>query len=99
MMGQPSDDIPVAPHRTQVTCQQVTALLLEYITEALDAVTHQIVEAHLQNCADCNAFLHTYQATIRVTKALHYEDIPMVMQERLLHALRNKIQTLPPHGS
>ena len=78
------------------TCQQVTALLVDYVAEALDPATAQALEAHLQGCRDCVAFLNTYRGTIRATRALRYEEMPVVMQEQMLAFLRQKLQDTPP---
>ena len=54
----------------RVTCEQATALLLDYITGALDPVTTLVLERHLERCIDCLAFLQTYRETIHATRAL-----------------------------
>jgi hypothetical protein len=79
-----------------MTCQRLTALLVEYVAEALDPATTQALEDHLRGCRDCEAFLHTYRSTIRATRALRYEEIPAAMQEQLLTFLRHKLQESPP---
>jgi anti-sigma factor RsiW len=79
------------------TCQQVTALLVDYVAEELDPTTTQALEAHVQACRDCVAFLDTYRATIRATRTLRYKEMPVVMQEQLLNFLRQKLQTPPEH--
>lgn len=90
-----SSEQPIGP-LDATTCQQITALLIEYVAGTLDPATTQSLEDHLRGCRDCVAFLNTYRGTIRATRALRYEEIPAVMQEQLLTFLRHKLQESPP---
>lgn len=81
---------------SRVTCEQATALLIDYITGELDDTTRQVLEQHLERCADCGAFLQTYQETIRTTRTLAYEAMPVDLQDRLLLTLRQKIAATSP---
>ena len=81
---------------TRVTCEQATALLLDYITGALDPVTTLVLERHLERCVDCVAFLQTYKETIQATRTLCYEDMPGELQNRLLQTLHTKIRRVHP---
>ena len=78
------------------TCQQVTALLADYVAGALDSATTQALEHHLRAYRDCVAFLNTYQATYGAIRALRYEEMPAVLQEEMLTFLRHKLQGTPP---
>ena len=79
-----------------LTCQQVIALLVEYVTDALAPETVQAFQEHLRACEDCLAYLKTYRATIRATHTLRYEDIPTALQDRLLSFLRTRVTRTPP---
>lgn len=79
-----------------IICQQVVALLLDYIAGALEIETALTLQKHLRDCQECVAFLHTYQATIRATRALRDADISPVMQYCVFSFLREKIQRSPP---
>jgi hypothetical protein len=79
-----------------ITCQQVVALLLDYIAGALEIETALTLQKHLRDCQGCVAFLHTYQTTIRATRALRDADVPPAMQYRVLSFLRETIQRQPP---
>ena len=79
-----------------VTCQQVVALLLDYRAGALEIETALALQKHLRACQECAAFLHTYQMTIRATRALRDADIPPALQYRVLSVLRERIQQPPP---
>jgi anti-sigma factor RsiW len=81
---------------SRVTCEQATALLLDYVSGTLDPATTLILDRHLARCDDCVAFLQTYKATIRVTRTLGYDDMPEELQKRLLHTLHAKIREVHP---
>ena len=78
------------------TCQQVVAVLMDYIAGALEIETALTLQKHLRDCQECVAFLHTYQATIRATRALRDADVPSAMQYRVLSFLRERIHQPPP---
>ena len=78
------------------TCQQVEALLMDYRAGALAIETAVTLQKHLHDCEECVAFLHTYQATIRATRALRDADVPSAMQYRVLSFLRERIHQPPP---
>jgi anti-sigma factor RsiW len=79
------------PAGTPITCEQVTALLIDYVAGDLDPASTLVLEQHLQNCPDCVAFLRTYRESIRRTRTLRYEDIPEELQDRVHAFLRQQI--------
>jgi hypothetical protein len=79
-----------------LTCQQVIALLVEYVTDALAPETLRAFQEHLRACEDCLAYLNTYRATLRATHTWRYEDIPTALQDRLLNFLRTQVSRAPP---
>jgi anti-sigma factor RsiW len=81
---------------SRITCEQATALLLDYITGTLDPATALVLERHLERCDDCVAFLQTYKETIRATRTLRYDDMPEELQNRLLHTLHAKMRGVHP---
>jgi anti-sigma factor RsiW len=87
MMEQKPPACASAPRVDDLTCQQVTALLVEYVTDTLTPGTRRVLQKHLRDCADCLAFLRTYRATIRALGTVHYEAMPAALQERLLSFL------------
>ena len=52
-----------------MTCQQVDALMVDYIDGALRAGPHRRIKLHFRMCPDCKAFSESYKATIRATRA------------------------------
>ena len=90
--------LPAQSPETDLTCQQVAALLVDYVAEDMALPTRTAFETHLRNCPDCVAFLATYQETIRTTRAVRYEAIPAEMLARVQQFLRQKIEATPQHG-
>ena len=78
-----------------VTCQQATALLVEYVNDTLAPETLHAFQEHVRDCADCLAYLWTYRATIRALGTVRYEDIPAALQERLLSFLQTRLMRAP----
>ena len=67
-----------------LTCQQVTALLIDYVTSELDPTITQALQEHLRNCRDCVAFLHTYRETIPHHLAPRQRDLGLLADETLV---------------
>lgn len=82
--------------RSDVTCQQVTGLILNYVTGELNPRATLAFKAHLRGCPDCIAFLVTYQQTIQATKSLRYEAISPAMRKRVRQFLQKKIKGASP---
>ena len=78
-----------------LACQQVTALLVEYVHDALAPEAMRAFQEHLRDCADCLAYLRTYRATIRALGTVRYEDMPVALQERLLSFLHTRLTRAP----
>ena len=78
-----------------LTCQQVTALLVEYVNGTLAPETMRAFQEHLSDCADCLAYLRTYSATIRALGTVRYEDMPAALQDRLLSFLHTQLNRVP----
>ena len=78
-----------------LTCQQVTALLVEYVNDTLAPETMRACQEHLRDCADCLAYLRTYHATIRALGTVRYEALPAALQDRLLSFLHTQLNRAP----
>jgi Putative zinc-finger len=64
-----------SPGTETLTCQQVTGILVDYVTEEMAPAMRAVFEAQLRSCADCTAFLNTYKETIRATRTVRCEGI------------------------
>lgn len=66
-----------------LTCQQVTDAIIDYLTGDMQPETTRLFDDHLQGCPDCLAFFNTYNSTVRATQSLSYDDIPEEMRLRV----------------
>ena len=95
MIRRASDQRPHSKN-ADITCQHITALILDYVTGELDPRTTLAFKAHLRKCPDCIAFLSTYQKTVQAAQSLRYESIPLQMRRRVRQFLREMIKVPPP---
>jgi anti-sigma factor RsiW len=70
-----------------MTCRECAELLLEYLTEELDAERREAIRQHLEECPPCVVYIETYQTTIRLTSQLTCVDLPPDVAERLWTAM------------
>ena len=94
-MEQKSPGYTSASSADDLTCQQATALLVEYVNDTLAPETMRAFQEHLRDCADCLAYLRTYRATIQALGTVRYEDMPAALQERLLSFLHAQLNRAP----
>lgn len=73
------------------TCEDVAAVLREYLDGSLDPELTAIIERHLQDCPDCTAFTRTYAEVVKLTGELPVDEIPEEVCERVRHALRERV--------
>lgn len=81
------------PRRDDMMCDDITDLILDYLTGELPPDTALEFEEHLRMCPDCMAFLNTYKKTVQLTRSLQYEDIPPEMVKRVHRFLTQKIKS------
>ena len=84
--------------RAAMTCERMTALLRDYLAGELTPDITTAFEEHLRRCADCVAFLKTYQKTTEALQALHHEEIPADLQIRVRQFLHAKLKGFPRGG-
>ena len=77
------------------TCQQVTALIMDYLSGEMGPETTSAFEQHLRDCPDCVAFLNTYKQTTLATRSLRHEELPLQMRLRVRQFLQEKIKRSP----
>ena len=53
-----------------VTCQELVELLMDYLDGSLSDIQRARFEEHLAECSNCEAFLATYQLTVRIISRL-----------------------------
>lgn len=59
----------------RLTCRQIVELLSGYLDGALPAHERARVDAHLQTCPECTAYLAQLRTTIRVLERLGEETL------------------------
>ncbi|HJY81492.1 MAG TPA: zf-HC2 domain-containing protein [Candidatus Binatia bacterium] len=73
-----------------MTCREFIDFLMEYLSRELPASERAEFELHLAACPDCLAYLRSYEATIKLGKAVfaHPEDpVPADVPEELVQAI------------
>ncbi|HET6506603.1 MAG TPA: zf-HC2 domain-containing protein [Baekduia sp.] len=78
-MSCPSDLIP---------CRDVAELVSEYLDGALDAERRAAVEAHLDRCGWCRAYLEQIRITVRVVGDIPPESVDPALERGLLDLYR-----------
>jgi anti-sigma factor RsiW len=74
---------------SDINCRELVELLIDFVSEELEAERRALVERHLGECPPCAVYLETYRMTIRVTKALPKAvPLPPELERRLLEALK-----------
>jgi anti-sigma factor RsiW len=54
----------------------VVRLLADYLERQLSPELRAEFEAHLHECPDCVAQLHTYESTVSLLRSLHEDELP-----------------------
>ena len=73
----------------RMTCRELYGFLDEFLDRALDVLTLQTFERHLERCASCRKYLETYRATLQVARHAERNDAPAGQEapEELVHAI------------
>jgi anti-sigma factor RsiW len=81
----------------RMTCQDVIGLLLEYLEATLDDDVVRQLEAHLEGCEPCRAYLATYRRTRGVVGDAGRVEMPAEMRRHLASFLAERLRQ-PPDG-
>lgn len=73
-----------------MTCQGAIAILADYLDATLGPAA-ETLEAHLQDCAECVAFLNTYRTTPALVAKTSRVEMPPEMKRRLRGFLLAKL--------
>ncbi len=76
---------------SQPKCRDIVGLLADYLDGSLDPPTARTLQAHLEGCAPCVAFVNTYKGTIKAARQLKETDIPPELKDRLISFLRQRM--------
>lgn len=66
-----------------MTCQEVITVLVEYLDRTLDADIVAALEAHLETCEPCRAYLATYRRTVESMGRAGRVEMPPELRRRL----------------
>jgi anti-sigma factor RsiW len=83
--------MPAVP--AEISCQDLVELITEYLEDALDASTRARLEAHLEGCAGCTAYLNQMRTTVRLLRAVRPDSFSLETFDRLLDVLRGRSGT------
>lgn len=71
------------------TCQEMVALITDYLERAMPPADRMRFEEHLAICDGCTNFLQEIRRTVELTGALREEQIPVDMKQKLLAVFRD----------
>jgi anti-sigma factor RsiW len=83
------------PRGADLTCEQVIGLLADYLESALTPEVIAELQAHLEGCAPCVAYLRTYRRTKDLTAQTERVEMPEEMKTRLRRFLLDKLSSEP----
>jgi anti-sigma factor RsiW len=72
----------------EMSCQELTQLVTEYLEGTLPARDHDRFEEHLETCRGCQTYLEQMRQTIRTLGRLPAETISPEARAQLLAAFR-----------
>ena len=73
----------------RLTCREVVELLTDYLEGVLPRPERERVEAHLQTCPDCTAYVEQVHTTIGALGRLREENVPTDVLDELVSAFRD----------
>lgn len=72
-------------------CKQTYELLSDFVDKELPRETYYKIEAHLNICSHCHAFLNTLKMTIKLSQRQRFVIIPEEVHNRLLEFLKEHL--------
>lgn len=70
------------------TCEEILAVLSEYIDGELPKDLCEAIQAHNGNCPPCQAFVETFTKTIELVRKQPAEPLPAAVKDELSAALK-----------
>lgn len=74
--------------KAPVVCSSGVELLMDYLEDALPADLRAALEAHLEGCPRCLAFVESYRATPAIVRRLTEATLPAGLEDSLREFLR-----------
>jgi anti-sigma factor RsiW len=75
-----------------ITCRDLVALLMEFVSGQLPPKRRDPVEQHLSRCSLCLAYLESYRTLVEVSRCLPPAPLPERLEQRLQTILRENGQ-------
>ena len=72
----------------EVVCVSGVELLMEYMEGALAAEDRAAIEAHVAGCSRCQAFMASYEGSLRIMRAATRVEMPADLEASLIAAVR-----------
>ena len=73
---------------TDLTCQEMTDFLADYLDGSLALAERHVVDKHLADCPECIAYLRSYAETIRLARQSREDDaLPAAVPDELVRAI------------
>jgi anti-sigma factor RsiW len=72
-----------------LTCQELVALITDYLEDTLPPAERRRVAGHLATCAGCAGYLRQMRLTIQLLGRLTPETMPATARDRLLDLFRH----------
>ena len=79
-----------------ITCRELVELLIDYVSGDLPPEKLEFCKQHLHCCPPCEAYLETYQVTIRLTRQLPPVPVPPELLARLRCILEQQCRDSEP---
>ena len=76
---------------SRMTCEELIAVILEYLEGAMTSEDAAEFEGHLESCAPCRAYLATYRRTKTMAADAGRVEMPDEMKERLRELLVRRL--------
>jgi anti-sigma factor RsiW len=55
---------------SEVDCRRIAELLADYLDGTLPKGQREVIDAHIESCAPCLAFVNTYRCTVNAAHCL-----------------------------
>jgi len=75
---------------SEIRCREIVDLLADYLDGSLPGETARQLEAHLEGCSPCIAFVNTYRGTVNAVRQLSETELPPELRERLISFLEQR---------
>ena len=86
--------MPKASHAHSESCQEVFALLSEYLDLELPAQTCQEIESHLAGCAPCIEFVESLRKTMELCRGYQPQVAPEPLNQQAREELLGAYQRM-----